>query len=355
METETGLNNVSLTIKDNILILEREKGFFSLDTFNAGIGMGDVRSIITYSLKSQEDPAPSNTTERDEDLKILPRDVQVLKPATVAFGNFNIKNGVNKTQNGVTTIVTAGKNVNMPLCITVLIEEKLSETTLTELFQSIVELKTDILSDLGLKNVNQENNNSNIDLEYNSSSDQIILACSGRGDINSDQEIDEIHLMVRRCLKEALSEQLKNFGYPRDIMGHILDAGVTIEDLIDAGMQLCVGVERNKTLDVKLKKQLLKSLEDLNVAALIMAGVRLEEDFSRSRIRGIDVSDDPAYLYSDEVLGLAVANQIAGTKAIFNFKRYDEEKPGIIGTLGPFLDDVFAGLVAGCMSKIFEE
>ncbi len=48
-------------------------------------------------------------------------------------------------------------------------------------------------------------------------------------------------------------------------------------------------------------------------------------------------------------------HQIAGTKAIFNFKRYDEEKPGVIGKLGPVLDDVFAGLVADCMSKIFEE
>ncbi|WP_404805312.1 phosphatidylglycerophosphatase A, partial [Methanobrevibacter smithii] len=72
-------------------------------------------------------------------------------------------------------------------------------------------------------------------------------------------------------------------------------------------------------------------------------------------IREVDVSDDPAYLYTDEVLGLAISNQIAGTKATFNFKRYDEAKPGIIGGLGPMVDDIFAGLIAGCMSKIFEE
>ena len=133
------------------------------------------------------------------------------------------------------------------------------------------------------------------------------------------------------------------------------DVGVTVEDLVDAGMQLCVGVDKTQELNIKLRKQLLKSLEDLNVISLIMAGIRLEEDYARHRVRGVDVDDDPAYLYSDEVLGLAVANQIAGTKAIFNFKRYDEEKPGIIGILGPILDDIFAGLIAGCMSKIFED
>jgi len=131
--------------------------------------------------------------------------------------------------------------------------------------------------------------------------------------------------------------------------------GVTVEDLVYAGMQLCVGVDETPELYDTLRKQLLKSLEDINVVSLIMAGIRLEEDYARHRVRGVDVDDDPAYLYSDEVMGMAVANQIAGTKAIFNFKRYDEEKPGIIGVLGPVLDDVFAGLVAGCMSKIFEE
>ena len=86
-----------------------------------------------------------------------------------------------------------------------------------------------------------------------------------------------------------------------------------------------------------------------------MAAIRTEADFTGGRIREVDVSDDPAYLYTDEVLGLAISNQIAGTKATFNFKRYDEAKPGIIGGLGPMVDDIFAGLIAGCMSKILEE
>jgi alpha-ribazole phosphatase CobZ len=241
----------------------------------------------------------------------------------------------------------------MPLNITVLIDGKLDEIALIELFQSIIETKSAIFYDFGVKFY--QNRNFYIDNDFEPSKDKITVACIGRWDEKSVREMDEIRLKVVKCIHEALEELLKRFRYPMDILGHIEDAGVTIEDLIDAGMQLCVGVDRTEELNIKLKNQLLKSLEDLNVAALIMAGIRLEEDFSKHRIRGIDVDDDPAYLYSDEVLGIAVANQIAGTKAVFNFKRYDEVKPGIIGTLGPVLDDLFAGLVAGCMSKIFEE
>jgi alpha-ribazole phosphatase CobZ len=132
------------------------------------------------------------------------------------------------------------------------------------------------------------------------------------------------------------------------------DVGIGVDDLVDAGMEMVVGVEKTQEIRDKLKKQIYHSLDDLNVVSFIIAGIRLEEDYEKHRVHGVDVDDDPAYLYSDEVFGMSVANQIAGTKAIFNFKRYDEAKPGIISKLGPVLDDVFAGLIAGCMSKVFE-
>ena len=376
METKTSIDSVSLIIKDNILILEREKGFYSMDTFKSGVGIGDVRSIITYSMKSPT--AASNSIQYEKILKSLNQTVEFQKPAATAIGNYDIINGVNKTLKGVTAVVCPGNSIHKPLNITVLIDRDLDEKALIDIFQTIIETRTDIFQYFGVKNyskyskdddyspVSPDNNYSPVpDDDYSTINgfnqehfmhkDEIMVACKGRGEGKSKKEMYEICLMVIKCVHEALRDLLSNFGYPLGIVEHIESVGVTIDDLVEAGMQLCVGVERTVELDNKLNKQLFKSLEDLNVAALIIAGIRLEEDLQRQRIRGIDVSDDPAYLYSDEVFGMAVANQIAGTKAIFNFKRYDEEKPGIIGSLGPVLDDIFAGLVAGCMSKMFEE
>ncbi|WP_297898570.1 phosphatidylglycerophosphatase A [Methanobrevibacter sp.] len=163
-----------------------------------------------------------------------------------------------------------------------------------------------------------------------------------------------VNSMVKSC---SLSLEKTNLSF--GILDYILAEGITIDLLVDAGMELCVGIdetpERIKELRLRLKNQILKSLEDINVIALLISAIRCEEDFKTNRVREVDVSDDPAYLYTDEVLGIAIANQIAGTKATFNFKRYDEEKPGILSKLGPMVDDIFAGLIAGCMSKIFEE
>ena len=172
---------------------------------------------------------------------------------------------------------------------------------------------------------------------------------------NKDKNLDDIEKDLKKTIIQSCDKNLKIANISFGILDYMKAEGVSIDALVDAGMELLVGVENSQRLRKKLKNQLLKSLEDLNVIALLMSAIRCEDDFQKNRVREVDVSDDPAYLYTDEVLGIAIANQIAGTKAIFNFKRYDEEKPGIIANLGPMLDDIFAGLVAGCMSKIFED
>ncbi|OQD58019.1 hypothetical protein MBBAR_30c00190 [Methanobrevibacter arboriphilus JCM 13429 = DSM 1125] len=177
--------------------------------------------------------------------------------------------------------------------------------------------------------------------------------------LHSNKNIETIEKEIVRTMVKSCSKSLANMELSFGILDYILAEGITIDLLVDAGMELCVGIdetpEKIKELKLRLKNQILKALEDINVIALLMSAIRCEEDFKANRVREVDVSDDPAYLYSDEVLGIAISNQIAGTKATFNFKRYDEKKPGILSKLGPMVDDIFAGLIAGCMSKMFEE
>ncbi|HOQ18955.1 MAG TPA: alpha-ribazole phosphatase CobZ [Methanothermobacter thermautotrophicus] len=158
---------------------------------------------------------------------------------------------------------------------------------------------------------------------------------------------DSIRGAIRRSLRGVL---LDGPG-----VEELLEArGVTIDGMVEAGMELLVGVDATVDLRDRLRSEIRRALGDLNVRALLAAALHLEGDIENRRVLGVDLRDDPAYLYSDEVLGMALANQVAGTKAIFNFKRYDEEKPGILGELGPMVDDAVAGLIAGCMSRIFE-
>ena len=134
--------------------------------------------------------------------------------------------------------------------------------------------------------------------------------------------------------------------------------GITIDRLLDAGMALYIGSDEEKdVVRDKLKNVLLKQLNNPNVSTLLIAAILLDKEGKDNNLP-FSYDEDPNYVYVDEVIGLAIANEIAGTKAIFNFRFYDAKKPGIIGELDKngyvFLDDAIAGLLAGCMSKVFE-
>ena len=178
-------------------------------------------------------------------------------------------------------------------------------------------------------------------------------------DINNAEydeiEWDDLKIRIEDAVEISIEDAFEHLELTFGILDYFVSEGILIGDLVDAGMELVEGVEVTQELKDKMKAQIFKSLRDINVITLLVAAMRTEQDLTGNRIREVDVRDDPAYLYTDEVLGLAIANQIAGTKATFNFKRYDEAKPGIIYGLPPMLDDIFAGLIAGCMSKIFEE
>lgn len=255
-------------------------------------------------------------------------------------------------------------NAKIDISNVIYIDKTLSPKLLLKIYKEIIKVKVKFFDELNLpihiRNILNQNDflavlvnvpedSFNEDNIFEDSVD--IINNQYDDDIDFNKFIMDISENIEICLEDALQKLGLNFG----ILDYLVSEGILIGDLIESGMELVEGVEVTEELKKRLEAQILKSLSDINVIALIMAAIRTEDDFSNNHIREIDVSDDPAYLYTDEVLGLAISNQIAGTKATFNFKRYDELKPGIISGLGPMVDDIFAGLIAGCMSKIFEE
>ena len=175
-------------------------------------------------------------------------------------------------------------------------------------------------------------------------------------DINNaeydDIDFDELKIRISDAVEISLEDAFEKLGLNFGILDYLVSEGILIGDLVEAGLEL-VDDEITPDLKDRLESQILRSLADINVIALLMAAMRAEQDLTANNIREMENNDkDP--LLVGEVLGLAVSNQIGGTKAVFNFKRYAEAKPGIIYGLPPILDDIFAGLIAGCISRIFE-
>jgi alpha-ribazole phosphatase CobZ len=133
------------------------------------------------------------------------------------------------------------------------------------------------------------------------------------------------------------------------------DRGVEIKTILEAAMALYVphGVS-SKEASGRIEAKIRKSLQDPNVSSLLIGAMLLEDELYRKR-KNSEIADDPVFLLSDEIIGMAIAEYIGGTCARFEFTRYDQKKPGILASLGPFLDDAVAGLIAGCTSRFYSE
>jgi len=140
-----------------------------------------------------------------------------------------------------------------------------------------------------------------------------------------------------------------------EIEERLIENGVTLDDIVVAAMGLYVshGMPPEEA-SVEIKRKLKKYLEDPNVSSLLLGAILLENELYRKR-KNSEIADDPVFLLSDEIIGMAIAECIGGTYALFEFTRYDQKKPGILSTLGPFLDDAIAGLIAGCTSRLYSE
>jgi alpha-ribazole phosphatase CobZ len=131
--------------------------------------------------------------------------------------------------------------------------------------------------------------------------------------------------------------------------------GITIDDMVAAAMGLYVSHGMAPDLAAtRIKEKMQKYLRDPNVSSLLVGAILLEDELFTKR-KNSEIADDPIFLLSDEIIGMAIAECIGGTYARFEFTRYDQKKPGILSELGPFLDDAVAGLIAGCTSQLYSE
>jgi len=140
-----------------------------------------------------------------------------------------------------------------------------------------------------------------------------------------------------------------------EIEQRLLNRGISPDDIVAAAMELYVshGMPEDQAA-AEIKRKISKCFDDPNVSSLLLGAILLEDELFCRR-KDSEIADDPVFLLSDEIIGMAIAECIGGTYARFEFTRYDQKKPGILSKLGPFLDDAIAGLIAGCTSRLYSD
>ena len=133
---------------------------------------------------------------------------------------------------------------------------------------------------------------------------------------------------------------------------------ISLKSLIHSALEMYVphpGVETEEKAMEMLKEELLDILSDVNVSTLIVASFRAQEDAEKGLIPGLTKErflGRPG-LVADELIGIAIATYIGGSKAIFEFVRFDQAKPGILKKLPPLTNDAIGAIVAGASANVY--
>ncbi|MCL7414239.1 MAG: alpha-ribazole phosphatase CobZ [ANME-2 cluster archaeon] len=147
--------------------------------------------------------------------------------------------------------------------------------------------------------------------------------------------------------------------FKSDIRDILAEIGLSEDVLMAAAMELYVphpGIETKEQAEEVFKRELDIALRDPNLCILIYAGIQLDRAGKAGELPNLDKDSyerDLTFLVCDEVLGMSIATYIAGHKGMFEYVRFDKLKPGVIKELGPFMDDVVAGLIGGVSSSMY--
>jgi alpha-ribazole phosphatase CobZ len=244
-----------------------------------------------------------------------------------------------------------GGTINMIL----LIDGNPTESCMVDMVKTATEAKAVALRNLDIRSRFSK------EVCTGTTTDGIVVASTGRsGPIEYAGTATTAGYLIARSVitgvEEAIAKE-ERIIRARPLLQRLGERGILLDDLVNTGIELFI---RSSAMSVRkasalLRAELERALSDINVQALFLAAVRLEEDGSRGLIPGLGPEDfryDPVTLVADESIGLAIANYLAGTWGTYNFLRYDRMKPGVMSRTGPFMDDAIGGLVAGALTRI---
>jgi len=368
LKIETPIKNLLVEVKNKTLVVSHSKQFKIMSSAVLNGGLKQARTIISCQV-------PRNYNHENPEEILLKRAGELKLPSPLvgmltAVDLQNLATSTDKvSKRNLLVIATAGiSNASQPgepqstrtagtINLIVLYDGNMTEGCMVNAVQTTTEAKSATLRRLDIRT-----RKTGI-LATGTSTDTVAICCLGDGKAlqyaGSATEIgDVIGRTVESSIQNSLRKQ-EGLVSGRLMASRLEERGIPTEEILKATLELFVphpGVEKGSDAKKILRRELEKALDDVNVCCLISAGMRLEEDSRMGLIPQMEAeefNEDPTYLLADEMIGRQIADYIGGTKASFEFHRFDREKPGILRKLGPVMDDVIAGVAAGISSKMY--
>lgn len=365
MKLKIPIKGIEGELIKNTLVIKSKNHFKVLSSAVLNGGLRYAKAIINHRVLKRFDisEAPEIIKKVALSLNLNPKEVIGLMTGAdvkkVAIVSKSYKKLVVSSivTAGVSNAATAGDSLRnsfkfnpSTINIIVLVNTSLSESCLVNAIQTITEAKCMALKDLDIRS------NFSKEIASGTTTDAIALATIG-----NEKRIDYagtatklgelIGKSVRNAVKNAIIIQERLLPN-RPLVQRLKERGINFKDLIDTVMELYLNdssITSKKRMEKVLKKEFKKAFSDLNIASLIIAGLRLEEDRKSGLIPGLNprIPNEDSILIVDRILGASISNYMAGTKGIFEYIKLNEMKKGLVKKLSPFIANILCGVIAG--------
>jgi iron complex transport system ATP-binding protein len=348
------IKDVEFLINDKCLVLRFRKEWFSLSSAVLNGGFRKVKAIANYQVdKDFSDEKPEDFLKKV--LRNLPKptvglmtaaDITKFSLKSVMQGKLSICALVTA---GVSNAASAGEKIKRikglgTINIIVLVDGCLSESCMVNLIGTITEAKSMALIDLDVRS------RFSGELASGTTTDAIVVACAEKGEeIKYAGTGTELGMLTGRIVRKAVRETIQNQGlyYPnRPLIKRLEERGVALNQIMNLIYRFSPELKSFSRDD--LKKFIENELKNINVASLVIAGLRLEEDKARGLIPGVKRD---GLMLINEMFGMHIAKLIGGEEAVQEFLKINKTKLNIL-RIGVFSRSVINGLLAGISSKL---
>jgi len=245
---------------------------------------------------------------------------------------------------------------NSTINIILFIDGNLTQHCMVNSVMTATEAKSAALRDLDIRS------SLSMELATGTTSDMIAVACTGKGrPLMFAGTATKLGELIGGAVKEAVKSAIrKQHGITPDrlLLKRLEERGIEFDLLLDSALELYSQQfnKRAKKVTIQsLTHGLKNALMDANISALVLAGLRLHEDYHRGLIPNLSVEtpeQNYTFLNAGQMLGKTLANCMAGPTGVQTFLKFSKENPGILRELAPIANDVFKGLFAGLSSEI---
>jgi len=377
MKLETRIKSVEAEIQGNKLVLRSKTPLKILSSAVLNGGLQEANCIVSVHVPEEtgldiDDDVHREAGDflRDETSKLgLPQD-QIVGIMTSAKMK-NVDMATRKFEDiTITAIATAGvhfsatagdeiasKQSAFPfkkwgtINIILLVDGDLTDSCMVNAVSTVTEAKTVALRELDVRS------RFSGEIATGTVTDSVVIACTKRGSkiayAGTATPIGElIGKSVREAVKKALCNQ-ENIVSNRSLTRRLRERGITVENMTTLFSQIRPILGENPEKRKQFKEELEHVLSDQNIAGLVIAGLRLDEDAKTGLIPENPANEYGRNFVLSKILQKAVTDYMSKEKTSSRYVRPDYLSSIFADKMGWFSRSVLSAVMYSVYSNVF--